>query len=161
LEPGKSTKEEVHTTLRQLPFIEVSSIKEFPPTQQGTIIISDCRNPKISHCVDISIEDEVVRQIGLAVGYDLTLEAVVQRLGEPKYVRFSGIVGTGGTRVNLYWPEKRIVVDHQDKRSALFQSLADGKPMPRGLLAHYITYATPEYVNPIPLSRVSWPGFEQ
>lgn len=163
LELDKSTKEDVYNTLKQLPLVDASSIKEFKTALWAEPIPEiefDCRDPKISSCTEIFIEDGLVKQIMYTVGFDLPLERVVEKLGVPEYVQFAGNPNVGGTRMSLFWPSKLIAVEHVSRDDKLDYSLRSGQPVPRGLLAGSIYYTAREHFGLIDGSyRISWPGF--
>jgi hypothetical protein len=96
LELGKSNKADVAETLKELPFIDKASIHEY-----GTRWLEDdyakefyfgCVHPRKESCGSALISNDKLMSLWLSVGYSLSIEMVVDKLGEPDYLVYGGCV---------------------------------------------------------------------
>jgi hypothetical protein len=169
LKLDQSTKEEVYATLRKLPFIDPSSIRErgsgWAGDSSARDLAWDCTHPKVDRCGGATLSHDRLKQLWYSVGYTLTFEQVVGQLGPPDYLDYGPWSGeAGGSIIFLYWPDNMVTVEYGDTKSmALLQSLDRGKGLPRNTPVAAIYYSTKEGFLPKPgpgEKRIPWPGFE-
>lgn len=94
LEAGKSTESDVLSSLRELSFIDASTVRVtrvgyWEPTIKDSIpaklISASCKEPKGQQCVGLTIANDQLKIISLFPNYVITFLQVVDVLGEPDY----------------------------------------------------------------------------
>ena len=109
LELGKARADEIRTTLSTLPFIKSNSIREYKNSEP--LFIASCvySNPD-EDCVWIETStDGTLSKIVLKTYYPLTLESVIERLGNPTYYISDPISGRDACQVHVYWPNASVM----------------------------------------------------
>ncbi len=172
LELGKSTEEDMYTTLKSLPFVDQTTIVERGATWQSDenarSITFDCLHPwhGSKWCGDATFSADKLTMLWLSVNYDLTFETVVQRLGTPDYISYGPYhVEVGGCEVLLYWPKSQICVDSLDTTGdRVCRMLNAGQGIDPAAKVSNIIYMVHEAFPDGPeegLPYAPWPGFAQ
>jgi hypothetical protein len=119
---NESTKGDVYQILEQLPFIQEGSVREiggvWKDDDQARVVVFRCLNAGNDRCGSILISENRVRQILFSVGYELTLESVVQNLGYPDYVNY--VPGSGhivSCTLSLYWEDDEIHIWNYERKA--------------------------------------------
>jgi hypothetical protein len=112
LELGKSSIEEIRTTLTSLPFIKPGSIREFKGGNPGELLL-------MAQCVYLDSNDDCVwietssdgmlKKVGLGIHYPLSLDSVIEQLGSPSYFILDVISGTDICLIYIHWPDTNIL----------------------------------------------------
>lgn len=112
LELGKSSIEEIRTTLTSLPFIKPGSIREYKGGNPGELLL-------IAQCVYLDSNDDCVwietssdgmlKKVGLGIHYPLALDSVIEQLGSPSYFILDVISGADICLIYIHWPDTNIL----------------------------------------------------
>jgi hypothetical protein len=168
--PGEATKADVLETLKELPFIDYSSIREY-----GTVWNLDnaaesirfgCSHPKKEGCGAALISDDQLKVLWLNVNFRLDIEMVVNKLGPSSYVDY-GVYApeVGGCIVSFSWPKLNIEASNLDTRNNRLCSIIQNQHnIPRKIEIQSMSYAVDEAFSPEPggcCQRIEWPGFEK
>jgi hypothetical protein len=173
--PGQTIeKEKIVSILKNLPFIDPSTIGEGPGEWQGDFTAREigyrCNVPDISKKVDcggITILNGRVVEIIRLFGKDLTLDKVIHKLGAPRFVNYMYVgmdLINGGCDIHLIWPEKGIVGAGNSK-DEVCRGLNAYKGLPQTLIVNEFTYTEPgsdRRVSSLECNYdpcVSWPGY--
>lgn len=168
--PGEATKAEVLETLKELPFIDYSSIREY-----GTVWNLDnaaesirfgCSHPRKEECGVALISNDQLKELSLTVNFRLDIEMVVNKLGPPSYVDYGGYhPEVGGCIVSFYWPKLNIEAFNVDTRNNELCTIIDSVHyIPRKIDIQSMIYTVHEAFNLGPggcCQRIEWPGFEK
>jgi hypothetical protein len=116
---GKSDLEDIRTTLRELSFIDQSRIYEqstgdFGPNEK--LFLVHCTYSKESEfCATLKTsKDGYLSKIVITVAYELTLQTTIEHLGTPEYYTVSPSPTENKCYVDVYWPDKEIIVSFID-----------------------------------------------
>jgi hypothetical protein len=170
LEPDKANKSDVYSTVQQLPFVNNWHIWEnavFWINHEPAVEVTwSCWHPLVNRCGSAVLAGDKLKELTLVVGYALTFETVVKKLGIPDYVDYSPYhPEVGGSRVILFWPNKGIWIDHLDtSNQALFDALRNGRGIPANTTVRLLSYSAFEAFTSRPgdcCVRIRWPGFEK
>jgi hypothetical protein len=169
LVPGKSSKDDVINTLKNLTFIEPNSIKEYGTKwindDSAQSIIFACTHPIKKNCGEIVISKDQLKLISLSVNFPLDIEAVVNKLGPPSYVDY-GVYApeVGGCIVSFNWPDLNIEASNLDTRNnELCTIIQNQHSIPRKIEIQSMSYAVNEAFNLEPggcCQRIEWPDFK-
>ena len=164
---NESTEEDAYEILNQLPFVQSGSVVErtggWKDDDQAIIFAYDCLYAS-RYCGDVLISENRVQRIWFSVGFDLTFENAVQKLGTPDYIRF---IRGSGERVScsrhLYWKDKNILIENFSKNACpTLNEIRDGIRVERNTRVDTIFYVTMQ--GPWPLIEegggyIEWDGF--
>jgi hypothetical protein len=114
----KSNRDDVYETIESLPFVKSESIREWSSnsswieaTDEIEVFYS-CTYMSDGICGGVRIVNNRVKSIWHWVGYRLTLEEVVDKLGDPSYWACIPIPGERMLEVTtLFWPDKGIIAE--------------------------------------------------
>ncbi len=167
LELDKSSKDDVYATLRTLPFIDQNTIKEWKSSwlndENAEEVYFSCLHPDTKFCGGALISQGKLKQLRMSIGYDLTFDMVIQRLGIPAYISYHPDIAEAGVCiVSLYWPTVRIQVDSYSKQDKLCQKLSAGAGVDPQSTVGQIIYRVTEGFSPGLESGwpyAPWPGF--
>lgn len=165
---NESDEQAVYATLPQLNFIDQAAIHEW-----GTVWMNNenakeirfgCLHPRDKACGGALLSENRLKRIWLSVGYELTVQAVVQRLGAPNYVDYGAYhPEVGGCVIDLNWPQKGIAVRSLQRSSDLqCQAVGAGAGLGPDTRVNTIYYSTGEGFSSQPggcCARIPWPGF--
>ncbi len=171
LELDHSGRDEVYATLKQLPFIDQSSIKE----SEGYEYLGDTNAVEISwgcsHPIDKSCGGAILAHgklilIWHSIGYDLSFKAVVDPLGPPAYIDYHPYhPDVGGCQIVLNWPDQGIGVDYLDtKHEKLCLAIEQGNGIPPNTPVRTVYYMVKELTSSEPGEygfHQPWPGFSE
>lgn len=167
----ESTKDDVYQILEQLPFIQEGSVREiggvWNEDDQARVIVYRCLYAKNGRCGYIIISENLVRQIWFSVGYELTIESVVQKLRPPDYVSY--VPGSGhivSCTLSLYWVDDEIHIWNSERKAcptSVEQRNGIGVQVEREARVYSISYGF-RRGGPWPLvdeggPYLLWPGF--
>jgi len=170
LELDKSTEKEIIETLKELPFIDTSKIYTFPSSWLGDIsareIGYDCLHPKMELCGALRVSGDKLKELRYKVGYQLSMETVVSKLGPPDYIEAGPIhPEIGGCDLTLYWPGQKIIAGYiNEKAEPLCNAIEAGEKIPPDILVTDLTYSVNEGFGSLPggcCTRNPWPGFSE
>lgn len=168
LELDKSSEEEVHTTLEGLAFIDQDSIRETKFAWLGDPNAKEihygCSHPRDKSCGGAQFANDRLKLLWMTVGYNLSFEMAVEKLGFPDYVDYGPYhPEVGGCVIDLNWPEKGITLQSLNRGSdTSCQALRDGRGVDPNISVKTIYYGTSEVFGPEPggcCNRIPWPGF--
>jgi len=155
--------------LKELPFVDHTKIREdknasiFDYTN-ASVISFGCAIPGGNTCGTVVSVKGIVKYFDLTIQYPLPLQSVIDQLGSPEYLFYTGYFPDGGgCRISLSWPQKRISVVSDDPNSTqLCTDLALGKAVNSGLQITEVHYESKEIAlrdvcNQ--LKCIPWPGF--
>ncbi len=162
--PGKSTKPEVISVLKELAFVDQKSITEYQASDEREIVYFSCQKPNIDDCGGLIFQQEILESIYLSPHYRLNFESVVQKLGDPLFVDYGGYhPEIGGCIVNLEWPDRGIAINFTDtKQDNICQIIQLQNVLPPDIVVNTVYYSIPGSVvsNPGPgATRIEFPGF--
>jgi hypothetical protein len=167
---GKSTAEEVHATLNELPFVNGPSIGEWRINWLGDRdaieIFYDCSYATETRCGSAIVSGGNLVQLWTTIGYELTFDFVAQERGDPAYVSFVPSSGERvGCAISLYCPEEQIVATSYGRAPCpALEAFGEGFQVPRDIQVTTITYTIPETFKPVSDLQwpfAAWPGFAQ
>lgn len=171
LELDKASEDDIIGTLHGLPFIEASTIYTYTSNwindNSAVGINYGCSHPPMGDfCGSFLLSDNKLKYIRLTVGYKLTLETVVSKLGSPDYIDYGPIhVDVGGCDLNLYWPEQNIQAEFINREAdALCQAIQSGEKISPRTVVTALWYSVSEGFGPLPggcCRRIPWPGFSE
>lgn len=171
LELDKSSEKEIIETLKELPFIEASTIYTYTTTwigDEAAIGINyGCSHPPIEdYCGSLRVSRDRLKYVSLTVGYHLTLETVVGKLDPPDYIDYGPLhPEIGGCDLKLYWPEQNIMVEYiNEKADSVCNAIRAGKKLSPEIEVTELWYFVKESFGPSPGScctRIPWPGFAE
>jgi hypothetical protein len=171
LELDHSGRDEVYSTLKQLPFIDQSSIKEadgyeyFGDTN-ALMIYWGCSHPLEKSCGDARLAHGKLILIWHSIGYDLSFKTVVDLLGPPAYIDYHPYhPDVGGCQIVLNWPDQSISVDYLDTRhEKLCLAIKQGDGIPPNTPVRTVSYMVKELFSSEPGEygiHQPWPGFSE
>jgi hypothetical protein len=116
---GESTLDDIRTALPSLPFVDNSQIYEQPTGDFGPnerLFLVHCTYSKAAEfCATLTTSEEgKLRKIITVVAYELTLQTAIEKLGDPKFYTVTPLPNKDVCYVEIYWPEKNIVVSIND-----------------------------------------------
>ena len=125
LELNQSSEEDIYTTLRQLPFVEKNSIREWGTVwnddENAKEIFYKCvysQRPKENTCGGLLLSKNKLKEVWMSVNYDLSFFMSTELFGYPEYISHVPIgVEAVGCTVSLYWPDKQILVRSDTKKA--------------------------------------------
>jgi hypothetical protein len=170
LELDKSPENEIIETLKELPFIDTSKIYTFSSSWLGDdgakSIVYDCLYPRLEHCGTLRVSGDMLKELSYKVGYKLTLETIVSKLGPPDYIDYGPIhIDIGGCDLALYWPEQKIIAVYINKKAEpLCTAIQANEKIPPETLVTDLIYSVTEAFGPLPggcCTRIPWPGFAE
>lgn len=167
--PGEATKADVLKTLKELPFIDYATIREYRTVwnldNAAESIRFGCSHPRKDECGAALISDDQLKELWLTVNFRLDVEMVITKLGPPTYVDYGGFQPeVGGCFLSLAWPDNGIGVDHTDTKSDwLCKTIQAKRGIPRNIEIEAIIYAVEDdFAKPGGCcQRIEWPGFEK
>jgi hypothetical protein len=169
LELGRSGKNEVYTTLEQLPFINQASIQETDEHEYlgdtNAIVISwGCFHPLNKSCGYARLAHGKLIMIWQSIGYNLTFKTIVGELGPPGYIDYRPYhPEVGGCVIYLYWPDQNISVGTLDtKHDKVCLAIKQGNGIPENTPVESITYMVKEFFSTESRGfglHQPWPGF--
>ena len=118
LVPDESTESEAMEKLKELPFVDRTSIKQrIDPSvsdedhTNAVDILFYCVPPSANECGRFIIEGAVLKYIILLPQYPLQLKSVVDQLGQPDYQWSQPASPHGdGCYISIHWPQKGISI---------------------------------------------------
>jgi hypothetical protein len=130
---GESTLEDIRTILPELPFVDNSQIYEqstgdFGPNEK--LFAVRCTYSKEAElCATLrTSKDGKLSKVIIIVAYELTVQTTIEQLGVPKFFTVSPSPNKDLCYVDIYWPEKDIVVSLNDSpRARLCTKAGDEK----------------------------------
>ncbi len=168
LELGKSTKSDVIAKLRDLTFINASTIGESPSyywdpeTEQAVPAIrvhADCRVPKI-HCVGLELVNNQLVAVRFVPKYTLLIKDLVDHFGPPDFVR--PVLHMDGRTCDIFysWEMRQIlaessITDGKDR----CESIEDGHGLDKNLSINGVHYELPDKFTYQRQYGQEWPGF--
>lgn len=168
--PGVSSKEDVINALKDIPFIEHNSIKEYGTKwnddDSAKSIIFACSHPMKNDCGELVISKDNLKLISLSVNFPLDIETVINKLGPPSYVDY-GVYApeVGGCIISFNWPKLNIEASNLDTRNNELCTIIDNMHyIPRKINIQSMSYTVDEAFNLEPggcCQRIEWPGFEK
>ena len=168
--PGVSTESEVEATLAELPFVDQEAIRKsnnvnIGVISYGTSIQFGCAEPKGKICGYIVLSDGRVQIINMVIQYQLSIQTVIDKLGEPDYVYFTSYTHGDGCLMDLDWQVKGITVRLVDQHSTrLCHELKDEIPIDPNLSITEVLYLSKKAIIPHRCegsSCIPWPGFRE
>ena len=165
LELDKSTQQEIVDTLNSLPFVDASSVYTSTRTwlndDNATAINFSCLHPEEPYCGAMAVSGDRFKFLTIIVGFPLTLETVVSKLGPPDYISSNGIVDSPEYILDLYWPEKNMQVSSRNSGvDYTYREIKTGKQISPNLLATEIVYAVKDSFSSL-IEQFPWPGFSE
>lgn len=170
LEPDQSTKADVVAVLKQLEFVDSTSIQEYGTSWFGDdsalSINFGCVHPQNTSCGSAVISGDKLKSLGLSVDYELTMKMAVDKLGIPDYVDYGAYhQEVGGCTMTLSWPQRGIDIGMLDtKNETVCRAIRDGKGIPADLRVTDLYYSAKEAFTSSSAgccTRISWPGFAE
>jgi len=119
LKLGESTLEDIRQTLPELPFVDISQTYEqlignLGPSQKVfDVHCTYSKEKEFCATLDTS-KDGKLSKIAINVAYELTLQMVIEKLGVPKFYNVDPSPNQDVCYVEVFWPEKNIVVSFND-----------------------------------------------
>jgi hypothetical protein len=168
LSPGESTKAEVLETLKELPFVDDTSIKEYGTRwgkdDSAQDIRFGCRHPRERFCGSALISEDELKVLGLSANFPLDMEAVVNKLGPPDFIDYGGYhPEVGGCVVLLQWPDQGISASYLDTNNdRVCRSIKAKNGIPPDTQVESLSYSVPDAFDSKPAAgglRIDWPGF--
>lgn len=168
LELNEANETEVLDKLKTLSFVDAETVYTYTASWLGDnaaiAVAFDCTHPAEENCGLARVSKDKLKSLILSVGYDLTLEDVVSKLGPPAYIDYGPIhVDIGGCIVDLFWPGRNVIATSRNtKEVALCSNIEAGKPISPTVLITELSYTVDEGFGPAPAGcckRVPWPGF--
>jgi hypothetical protein len=169
LVPGVSTESEVEAELAELPFVDQEAIRKnydvsIRAISHGASIQFGCAEPKGKSCGFIVLSDDIVQIIDMVIQYQLSIQTVIDKLGEPDYVYFTSYTSHGdGCLMDLDWLARGISVRLVDQSSTrLCHELRDETPLDPNLAVNEVVYLSEKAIIPDRCegsSCIPWPGF--
>jgi len=168
LELGKSTKSDVIATLRDLTFINASTIGERPssywdPETEQSVpsirVYADCRVPK-RHCVGLELVNNQLVAVNFTPKYTLLIKDLVNHFGPPDFVR--PVLYLDGRTCDIYysWEMQQIwaassIHDGKDR----CESIEAGHRLEKNLTIIGVQYKLSGAFYFERLYGLEWPGF--
>jgi len=165
LEIDKSTKADVLAELDQLPFVERGTHKEYGASwlndQNAKEIQFHCLNRPDEVCGGALISNDILKRLWVSVGYNLSFEQAVDKLGPPDFLDFEQFSMSGKCRIDLLWVKSGIDIYAYDNGSQGCQGIADGNGVSPDKLVEVIIYSSKETFGELGkcCKRIPWPGF--
>jgi hypothetical protein len=168
LEPDHSTKADVVAVLKQLEFVDSTSIKEYGTRWSGDDhalgITFGCVHPQTATCGSAVISGDKLKSLLLSAGSKLTVKMTVDKLGIPDYVDYGPYAPeVGGCNMVLSWPQRGIGIQMLETRNeTVCRALRSGQGIPPDLRMTALSYSVQEALPSGPggcCTRISWPGF--
>jgi hypothetical protein len=167
--PGESTEDQLDDVLSTLPFVEKDSIRKWEHVSKGIIVDGNevdynCMVANGGICGYIIVANGVIQVISHKIIYELPLETVIEKLGQPDYVIYTPYSPHGdGCEINLDWLDRGIIarlVEPRKKQSCI--DLAEGRALDSDMLVTGLIYQSkaaqvPDRCGKLPC--VPWPGF--
>jgi len=171
LEINRSTKDDVLSTLNQLPFVESRSYKEYETYWlDGSLTNAlqyECVKSNANPCGILTFYKGILKKNWLSVNYDLTLENVIERLGMPDYLTYFWPNPSGICEISVLWIEKGITISFDNKNNYNeCENVIDGNGVTPGVLVESVLYTSREVLEAtfnIPggcCESIKWPGFK-
>ncbi len=114
LQPGKSTTEEIRTILKQLPFVDATSLyedeRQWQDDAHARLLTWDCVQPRQRWCGSANISGGVLKALYMSVNYDLSFADAVQRLGPPDRVRYLQDMWQTRCEIDLEWQNRGVSI---------------------------------------------------
>jgi hypothetical protein len=117
---GESNEKDVLAVLPTLTFIDQNTIRSFRPSMPnlefsafapGVEFVADCVYPTKRQCLSVIVVDNILTDIELALNYDISVDEVIETLGDPDYIGYRNL---GAERiickVNLIWSSRQLVL---------------------------------------------------
>jgi len=176
LHVGESNYDDVLTIVNSLSFIDADSIKtntvgyNDPATDEqknGIDIKANCKIPIEQNCLIITVVDNVLREIGSHLNYNVSLGEISENLGPPDFISITRGSGKYNCQIGLIWVNVQVVVynnqDIPDQAREICTSIQRGEPVSSQLLVEYIVYYDQNWIRSLPRYEIDfkWPGFEK
>lgn len=145
--PGQIDIEELHEVLEGLDFVDPRSIVEFVVVRRGKevpVLEWDCSYLDNHWCGRAFFNSDMrLSELVLAIGYDLTVEDAVERLGPPEFTeRGSYSSETIGCRMYVFWSARQVVAEHEKEGAdTACDRLEAGEPISSALTIVNLVYA--------------------
>jgi hypothetical protein len=116
---GESTLDDIRATLPELPFVDKSQIYEqstgdFGPNEK-LFVVRCTYSMEADLCATLKTsKDGKLSKIIIIVAYELTLQTAIADLGVPKFYTVNPSPNEDVCYVEVFWPEKNIVVSIDD-----------------------------------------------
>lgn len=171
MEINKSAKEEVIFLLSKQSFIKPQSLKEhetyWTDSTTATTIQYECITSRSSPCGILTFHNGLLVKNWAAVNYDLTLDSVIQHLGEPDYLMYFWPNPSGICEISVIWIEKGISVSFNDRgKHNECKKTIDGNKLSPDILIESVLYISQgeleDSINTLDgcCAIIKWAGFE-
>ena len=167
LELNKSDENAVENALRGLPFVLPESIRKYDSTWGYDIPAKEfayaCIVPEEEDCGHIVLVDNKVKKVSAKIGYDLTLQTVIDKIGVPESVIYNeSYPNWSDCLVDFIWPDRETILIYVDsKSSTICRGIKEGKTLSPNLKLFSIVYMVrdrmPHWGKPY---QIPWPGFD-
>ena len=163
LELDQSNLQEIIATLSELSFVDANSVytytRAWRDDNNATGIHFRCLHPAVENCGTLVVSGDRFKFLGIIVGFPLTLETVVSKLGPPDYIYCDGIIDTRGYVLTLYWPEQNMEVRSRNLGvDNIYRDVKVGKKISPDLLVTEINYMVQDGFGTL-VEQFPWPGF--
>jgi len=162
----QSSKNDIYTVLKELPFVDNNNIQERGTVLEGDenalSITYDCLHPRMSRCGGFLLSDNRLKRVWMSVDYDLNFFSVVQIYGVPDYISYVPRSGEiAGCTLALYWPEKSMYIrSHQREGCPVLDTLKKGVKIDSDTKVTFIAYIDLDRFNlGTEENEFVWPGF--
>ena len=148
LELDKANEDDVRQTLKTLPFIDQTTMREWTAPWLGDWSAKEIHPncvypvPATTGCVGLLIYNDKLKQIRMSIAYELTFGTVVEKLGPPDYMSYDIYhPEVGGCVIDLGWTTKGIDVEYLDTRDeSKCKSIKKGNGVDRSTIVSGLFY---------------------
>lgn len=166
LELGRSMRQDAVAIVRNLAFIQA---QDSVISEKSEAFL--CRTPSsVETCVVMGFNENILSHLELSINYPLTLEQVVERIGEPDGFYASMDAEGSICTIDVFWPASKIRVSISRSNSPPICDSMNSKKgkFPKSIQVNYIYYSLPgeieNYIKGIQNSGElykHWEGFEK
>jgi hypothetical protein len=175
LVPGQSSESDVISVLGDLDFIDVDSMdivrtQFFEETVQEVYIQVEMKMKMEGRGnINFLIQEDSLKVIAESLNYEISLQEVVDAIGEPDYIspiEQPQMRGKPYCDVAIFWIEKQLSVGYQYSEKDTWlehcEAILEGRLMNPDQIIEYfslIDTSSGYYLYPRPEDTVPWPGF--
>ncbi len=166
LEPGVSSRDDSISKVKQLPFIDENTVSPYQDE-----VGFQYKKPLDSNSVDLFFKKGILDEIIFPLGYRVTFEQAVEKLGSPDgyeiWLTPGGLYF--GCRLDVIWENKRLMLEYSTGDISIIsfgpntnRDLCNNtgkQPLPKGLLVDSVYITSPSIIKSM-MDYFPWKGFE-
>lgn len=166
LKPSETSRENAMTVVGKLPFVDSSAMRASSTNVSFLFKIQyDDHQPRVV----MTFEDDILERIYITPNYPITIDQVVEKLGNPDgFSAYPTDPGGTGYYLAVIWKKKQLVLEYTEdsgnisfwsKSPGLYEKIrSNNGKIPKHLIIQDVLFTTPYYIDRM-MNYKTWKGF--